>query len=403
MKNIFKKTTGMIMMLFVTMIHAQTFTNYTTVDGLPDNNVYGVAIDSHNIKWFGTQAGVARFNDTVFKVYTTADGLIDNYINCIAIDKYDIIWVGTDVGVGKLDGTQWTSYTTANGLINNMISYIAGDPDGSVWIGTNGGLSRYDGSVWTNYTTTNGLPNNMVSYISIDKEGNKWIGTWIGGLTKFDGTTFTTFTTEDSLADNNITAIAIDDNRNKWIGTYYGISVLDSLDKWTVDYTANSGLYNDFVKDLCFDSKGNLWTGMYADYLQDGGITKFSNPAWVSYTVTNGLVDKFVRRLAVDKKDNVWIATGNGVSKLTLPNTGIENVSNGSMKIYPNPAKDFLHIDQVNHPVQLGIYDITGNKLISQKLSGQSNVADIRTLSPGVYILKIEEEGQVVTRKVIVL
>jgi ligand-binding sensor domain-containing protein len=248
-----------------------------------------------------------------------------------------------------------------------------------------------------------GLANNMVKYISVDQKENAWIGTMIGGLSKFDGTTFTTFTTADSLADNNIFAVAIDQYRNKWIGTYNGISILDSTDKWVENYSAVDGLYNDFVQDLGFDSKGNLWIGMYADYLQEGGITKYNGTTWVSYTVTDGLVDKMINRLAVDKKDNVWIATGNGVSKLTLPNTGIDDNSNVSLKIYPNPVKDILHIDQFRVPVQLTIYDLTGNGILSRNLSGQFNSIDIHSLIPGVYILKIKEEGKVITRKLIVL
>ena len=63
-----------VLMLSGTLIQAQTFTNYTSVDSLPSDNVTGVAIDAANQKWFGTQDGVAKFNDVTWSTYTTANG-----------------------------------------------------------------------------------------------------------------------------------------------------------------------------------------------------------------------------------------------------------------------------------------------------------------------------------------
>lgn len=302
-----------------------------------------------------------------------------------------------------MTAVKWTSYTTANGLINNMITYIAGDLDNNVWIGTSEGLSRFNGTTWTNYTTAEGLPNNMISYIRADKKGNIWIGTWIGGLAKFDGTSFTVFTTEDSLVDNNVTSIGIDQYCNKWVGSYYGVSLFDSLDQWVANYRATDGLYNDYVQDIDIDSKDNKWFGIYAAYIQDGALTKYDNSTWVSYTLADGLVNQLIRRIAVDRKDNIWIATGFGVSKLAAQNTGIDYNQNSSLRIYPNPVNDVLYIDQVTLPVQLAIYDITGNKLLSGDFTSFTNSLDIHTLLPGIYILKIEEGEKFNTRKLIVL
>ena len=98
-----------------------TITSYTTANGLPDNNVLDVAVDGNNTKWFATQGGVCRYNDTSWTTFTTANGLIDNFINCIAADHYNNIWVGTDFGISKWNGSTWTSYTAANGLVLSLI------------------------------------------------------------------------------------------------------------------------------------------------------------------------------------------------------------------------------------------------------------------------------------------
>ena len=107
-----------ILFFSTNLLVAQEFTNYTTSNsGLPDNYINGgVAIDQNNDKWFGTGAGVAKFDDDSWTVYTTADGLTDDYTTCISVDVNNNIWVGTDLGANKFDGTSWTSYTSADGF-----------------------------------------------------------------------------------------------------------------------------------------------------------------------------------------------------------------------------------------------------------------------------------------------
>jgi ligand-binding sensor domain-containing protein len=402
MKSLVKLIIGLLMSLFIIHANAQTFTNYTTTDGLPDNNVNGVAIDRNNNKWFGTQTGVAKFDNTSWTVFTTAQGIIDNYINSIAVDRANRIWVGTDIGVSMYDGSSWTSYTTVQGLVNNQVNYISADKQGNVWFATVGGLSVFNGTAWTSYTTTNGLPSDMASYITPDSLGNVWIGTWIGGLVKFNGTTFRTFTTNDSLTGNNIISIAIDSIGNKWIGTYGGISVFDDSDNWVRNYTTTDGLYNNFVQDIKIDSHGIIWTGMYADYLQDGGISKFSGTTWTSLGVTEGLIDVQVKRIAVDPLNNLWIATGSGVSKWNYSSTSVQNVNDKKeVIVYPNPANELI---QVSHkgPVSIDILDLTGQTILSKDLQSSDNQINIHQVASGVYFFRIKTDNKSYCVKLIV-
>ena len=105
-----------VLIFLTNVLAAQEFTNYDISNsGLPDNYINGgVAIDQDNNKWFGTGAGVAKFDDVTWTVYTTNEGIIDDYITCIAVDANNNIWIGTDLGASKFDGTSWTSYTSAD-------------------------------------------------------------------------------------------------------------------------------------------------------------------------------------------------------------------------------------------------------------------------------------------------
>ena len=400
-----KKNVLLTIMIILTVglnfLQAQTFTNFTTDNGLPSNSVFATAVDSHNVKWFATLAGVARYNDTTWVVYTTADGLISNSINCIGIDLSGTVWAGTDDGVSKFNGSTWTSYTVADGLVNNTIKGIAAEA-GAVWFATAGGVSKFDGTTWTKLTSANGLANDYVSCVAIDSDGNKWFGSSIGGVSKYNNSTFKIFTTADSLIIDNIVSLTIDASDNKWIGTYSGITKYNKTDQWVANYRKTSGMLNSFVKSLDMDSKGNLWVGLYDDYLADGGFSKFTGTAWTSYTITNGLVDKMVRHVKVDKKDFVWIATGTGVSRFADKADAIAGMEQKSVTIFPNPAKDYVILNNLSNASMVRICDITGQVRISSVVSGNSIKLNTESLSPGIYILQITAGSSGFSRKLIV-
>lgn len=392
-----------LLLVFITMgstVIAQpiTFTNYTTADGLPDNFINGgVAIDKNNNKWFGTVAGVAKFDNVNWTVYTIANGLPDNYINCISVDNDNNIWVGLDgFGVCKFNGTIWTTYTTADGLVDNSVYNIAAGKDGSVWFATYSGASRLKNSIWTTYTTADGLPIDVISVITPDEFGNVWFGTWGGGVSKYNGTNFTNFDETENLIDTNISAISIEENGTKWFGTLnLGVSVFNNSDIWVNNYTMTSGLPENYIRDIKFDSYGNVWIGIFVDYLFDGYISKFDGTDWTSYTVEDGLVHDQIKNMAVDQDDNIWVATGGGVSKISLVTGVNETNMNAELSVFPNPSKDFLSIN-LNNNYDKGIkviefYNIMNQKIAGYPLDENSNQIKIslQDYSNGIYFVRM--------------
>jgi ligand-binding sensor domain-containing protein len=133
---------------------------------------------------------VIKYDGTNFTEYTTVDGLANNNVTTIFQDSNNNYWFGSNnptSGVTKFDGTNWTIYTTADGLSNNEVRAITQDSDGNMWFGTNGGVSVFDGtSNWITYDTSNSdLPDNHVRAIIQDTNSDFWIGTWVG-VSKFD-------------------------------------------------------------------------------------------------------------------------------------------------------------------------------------------------------------------------
>lgn len=394
-----------VFLFTIIKVQGQNFQNFTTTEGLPDNFVLGIAVDTNNVKWVATANGVGRYNDTVWTSYHTTDGLVDNYVYCIAVDKSNQVWAGTANGVCKFNGTTWTTYTTAEGLIDNSINYIYGASDGSVWFASQAGVSKYAAGTFTNFTTTQGLPTNSISSISGDNTGNIWFSTQMGGVSKFNGTTFTNIskTTTDSLLDDNTFAIAFDNNNNCFIGTFYGISELNSSGLWANNYRMADGLYNEFVRDIKKDLQGNIWIGMFADYNFDGGISRFDGTNWYSYSVSDGLVNTQVTAIAIDKQNKPWISTGGGVSKFN-GNVGVKTYSPAALvNVYPNPAKNTINVDGDNQSYEMQILDAQGRLMIAKSLLPNKNQISLENFTSGIYYMHLSNNKNSITRKIVVL
>ena len=88
--------TCMIALVSTVNVYARgTWTTFTNSDYISD-----MAIRSDTL-WCATTGGVVRWNirDMTYKKFITSDGLSNNYVTSIAIDSHGIVWAGTDGGV----------------------------------------------------------------------------------------------------------------------------------------------------------------------------------------------------------------------------------------------------------------------------------------------------------------
>jgi len=81
--------------------------------------------------------------------------------------------------------------------------------------------------------------------------------------------------------------------------------------------------------------------------------------------------------------------------------TGIHDNVNTNLKIYPNPANDFIHIsgDNLNRNCHYEILDISGKLIQKGQLS--ENRITTGNLQTGIYIVKIYDDNKVSTQKFI--
>jgi ligand-binding sensor domain-containing protein len=69
------------------------YVRYDVKDGLAGSTVYHISEDKDGFLWFGTETGLSRFDGTHFKNFYTSDGLPDNEIINLFVDSKNRVWI----------------------------------------------------------------------------------------------------------------------------------------------------------------------------------------------------------------------------------------------------------------------------------------------------------------------
>ena len=132
--------------------------NYTTLDGLGNNDVSALFQAADGAMWFGTADGVSRFDGQQFTTLTSEQGLPEAWITGMAQTGDGAMWFATGSGLVRYEiGTSSESrkpkaeilrtFTAADGLANNKVTTLQLDSEKRLWVGTRSGLSVYDPAV----------------------------------------------------------------------------------------------------------------------------------------------------------------------------------------------------------------------------------------------------------------
>jgi hypothetical protein len=76
------------------------------------------------------------------------------------------------------------------------------------------------------------------------------------------------------------------------------------------------------------------------------------------------------------------------------------NLHNNSIIFYPNPAKDFINLILKDESL-ITIYNSVGQIVFTKKMNSNDFIIDISNLTNGVYIIKLNENGNSKTAKFI--
>lgn len=98
--------------------------------------------------------------------------------------------------------------------------------------------------------------------------------------------------------------------------------------------------------------------------------------------------------MTIDATQEIWQFVSrydiNGLIDCGLSATYEENKEPEGYNVFPNPFNENLTIDfHATKSMEFKIYSLTGELVVDGKLSSQTNVIDLSSLVPNVYILKI--------------
>jgi ligand-binding sensor domain-containing protein/serine phosphatase RsbU (regulator of sigma subunit) len=250
-----------------------TVNTITSKNGLPENFLTSIDIAPDNSLWISTaNKGICKYLNGKFSYYTTENGLCDDHVNCIYIDSRGYIWCGTQGGINRYDGNKFNSITESDGLINNEVQTIIEDKYGVIWFGTLGGLVKIEGKSMTDYDATDGLTEKRINALAADQYGNIWIGTFGSGLFKLDrsveeGKPIRKIADDNMLGSNNIVSLIFQEKNILIAGTDKGFDKIYFDRDQKIISTAHYDKTNGFtgtennLNAIYKDNRGTIWFG----------------------------------------------------------------------------------------------------------------------------------------------
>ena len=177
----------------------------------------------------------------------------------------------------------------------------------------------------------------------------------------------------------NISAFAINAQGAAYViekdsdGSLYRIN----LNNGTTTLVGSSGIHTTDYSSMAFDySTGELFLALYdADYNDN-----YCNTAMYYVNTSNGEM-KYIGKLlgrTVEVSALFAVQTANP--------QGIATAQAAELSVYPNPAKDQLHVDGVENGTMIMVYDMTG-KIVAQQTATENTVINLSGLNKGVYVV----------------
>ena len=263
---------------------AARYTRITMDQGLSNNSVYCIHQDRTGFIWFGTFAGLNRYDGTGFSVYKpgrSAKGenlpgtLRGSVIFALAEDKASRLWVGTDGGGLSVYDRANDLFTTfrkergREGLPSDRIFSLAADGQGGLWIGTGGGGLAYRNPNSGNIIRVQSPPATKVASVrclQVQSDGTVMVGTEDGGLLRYtpSSRSFENITLQgETMGGGTVRALTMGPDRRVWIGTARGaVEVMEPGGSKAIMALPQGP---SAVRALAFDALGRLWVGYESD------------------------------------------------------------------------------------------------------------------------------------------
>lgn len=310
--------------------------HYGTADGLPHNRVSIIYPDRKGYVWFGTEAGLSRFDGYQFINYGQDEGLPNVLVNDIVEDRNGDIWVATRGGVARLverpepnpSGPSrvapahrlFASYQVDEAAKSNNVLHILFDDENGLWCATRGGLYYAPASQNGQRHFTPKLPHvSGESAVSAhrDREGRLWFA-YAELLIRVAGGDVAMYPAPP-LPKRSGAADVIEHRRGRLLVAYLEEGVWEFVVPPPGEHAAWTRLPlklepRQAVRALFADVTGVVWIGT------SRGLVRYHDGAQTAYSAGTDVHDEIVRDVVADREGNLWIGTSwGGAFKVAAP------------------------------------------------------------------------------------
>jgi photosystem II stability/assembly factor-like uncharacterized protein len=267
--------------------------------------------------------------------------------------------------------------------------------------------------------------NGLVSYCSNDGLKHKIYRTTNGGIT-WDSLTTNNFYQQIkyiptanayfSMSLNGGLSYSCDDGQ-----TWISVSYFNGIKLVTASYSPSGKIfwgglgYIYYSSTFLTVSPGNLTIAAFDNSTKTFNITSntnwtaVSNQSWLTINSQTGSNNSIVTLTAAENQTTstrtaLVTVSGNGVTDQTITviqdagiTTGVNEIENPEISIYPNPASTTLFIIGLAPGSKISIFDLSGKMLIIKQIT--SNQFDISNLSNGIYLIKIADRTGITTKR----
>jgi len=271
-----------------------------------------------------------------------------------------------------------------------------------------------DGNSWTTlYSTTTGTGGNETINLSGTGRYIRLYGTqrntgWGYSIWEMevDGTAQTSpnLFSQKIEAENYIAMSGIGIENTTDVGGGQNVGWIDAND-W-MDYQVNipnSGTYNVVYRLASPEGGGQLQFIVNNSTLSTITINKtggWQNWTSQSTSVTLPAGNITIRLKAISGGFNInWFEINHSLTKNREALAIDETHNSKELKLYPNPVKNTLFVEGFSGTATVNIYDLSGQKILSQQLSNTHSAINLQKLKKGIYLLDIiTDKGRQVTK-----
>lgn len=320
---------------FGASLHSLRFEQLKVAQGLPQESVMAIVQDAHGFMWFGSQAGLSRFDGYRVSVNrhdpNEPRSLANNWVQALYVDEGDRLWVGTEGGLQLYEpvSDSFSAYVPLSPDSRTSadldIRKIIGDGRGGMWLATRHGLHHFDPSTGEfrfyrhDPKDAASLINDVVSSLVRDSDGNLWVGT-AEGLDRLEpgrpGFVHFRLGSESNVdpKHNQVTTLTVARDQSLWIGSVVG------LEQWSWrngqltrrQFAHAEGLERDTVTSILEDRDGRIWVGQLSGLMcLEKDATHFADYHHLATDPTS-LSSDLVNSLYQDRTGTLWVGTRTG-------------------------------------------------------------------------------------------